>query len=229
MLFPSRKAGSQFLQFMLNRPDKALGKDQVSVIELSARDWPEETVEHGRLASPTIFAGLFPTESFSVAKQFWQHTGCGVSSRRAEYCQVLFDKGHLVPQKESDLSDSMCKGPKRYRKRASTNDARLNGAVKPPSSTEDENKFIEERFGRNLDISKSDSAKLAIRKRIAGRLLLNVGLSQALAAPVEEDNSQTGRTISEDDVYLYPMGMNAIFNTHQNLLSRESMKSVCYG
>jgi cystathionine gamma-synthase len=229
MLFPSSKIGALFSHFILSHPQSKLSKDQITILELSSEHWLSENSQHARLASPTIYAGLFPQDHFPIAKQFWQHTGSGISSRRAEYCQALFDNGHLTLQKDA-IAPDVLKGPRRYRRAPSTNDARYNGTTKTPSSIDDEDKFIEERFGRNLDISLSDNAKLAVRKRIAGRLLLNVGLSQALKSPSEENIAKTGRTISEDDVYLYPCGMNAIFNSHQNLLSNMgSCKSVCYG
>jgi cystathionine gamma-synthase len=35
---------------------------------------------------------------------------------------------------------------------------------------------------------------------------------------------------SEDDVYLYPTGMSAIFNTHRNLLkAKGELKAVVFG
>ena len=34
---------------------------------------------------PALILVVFASDHFSVAKQFWQHTGCGVSSRLAEF------------------------------------------------------------------------------------------------------------------------------------------------
>jgi len=229
LLVPSSRVADICARFILNHPQSKLHDNQMCILELVSQDWPNESSTQTELVSPTIYACLFPQDHYPIAKQFWQHTGCGVSSRRAEYCKTLFDAGHLAPRKEFSIPDELCKGPKRYRRRPSTSDSKSNG-TKTFNNTDFENKFVEERFGRNLDISLSRNAKLAIRRRIAGRLLLNVGLSHALNSRAEDNTTRTGRTISEDDVYLYPTGMNAIFNSHHSLINKMgSLKSVCYG
>lgn len=86
---------------------------------------------------------------------------------------------------------------------------------------DESSRFVEERFGRNLDISFVEGAKLAIKRRIAGSL-----------KPDESKTSNIGdlERVSETDVYLYPCGMSAIFNTHRLLISVLGLKkSVCYG
>lgn len=87
--------------------------------------------------------------------------------------------------------------------------------------------FIEERFGRNLNTSLADQAKLAVRRRIAGVMTADVELSEAL-----EKASDEGRVagLTEDDVYLFPSGMGSIFNAHKiALAARGAMKSICFG
>lgn len=91
--------------------------------------------------------------------------------------------------------------------------------------------FLEERFGRNLNVSFVTQAKLAIRQRIAGSLTANVDL-QDIPEPM---SGRTGdlrgvKGLSVDDVYLYPAGMNAIYNAHRTMLAaRGPLKSVSYG
>ncbi|KAK4959517.1 hypothetical protein LTR28_005317, partial [Elasticomyces elasticus] len=46
--------------------------------------------------------------------------------------------------------------------------------------------FVEERFGRNLNVAFAAEAKLAIRRRIAGSLTANVDLPEAMEKPQDE-------------------------------------------
>ena len=90
--------------------------------------------------------------------------------------------------------------------------------------------FLEERFGRNLETSLAASAKLAIRRRIAGSLTANVDLNEALDATDKTETVRNVQGFSEDDVYLYPTGMSSIFNVHQTMLkTRGWFKSISYG
>lgn len=72
--------------------------------------------------------------------------------------------------------------------------------------------YIEERYGRNLNLLFADEAKLALRRRIAGAL------------------SHGDLTVSDRDVFLMPTGMSAIFNAHRAVLAtRPQRKAVCFG
>lgn len=48
----------------------------------------------------TVHIVYFPPDRLSLAKAFWQHTGDGISSRRAEYCMKFFE--HLSPSNGED-------------------------------------------------------------------------------------------------------------------------------
>ncbi|SPB51962.1 unnamed protein product [Aspergillus niger] len=87
--------------------------------------------------------------------------------------------------------------------------------------------FIEERFGRNLSTSLAGQARLAVRRRIAGVLTVDMELNEAL-----EEKSGEGRVagLTESDVFLFPTGMSSIFNAHQMLMAAKGeMKSICFG
>jgi cystathionine gamma-synthase len=208
--------------------------ESVYVLELSTRALPAENSPNLNIVSPNIWACIFPEEQFPVAKQFWQHSGEGISSRRAEYCQSLFTAGLLLCKKNDyDANDGVCKGPRRYQKRRSTETAYSpipseKGMPFPESA--DFNSYVEERFGRNLNISLSFNAKVAIRRRIAGSMTTDVDIKQPLQVNTNGNITESNRGFSEDDVYLYPAGMNAIFNTHRTLLSVIGPhQSICYG
>ena len=89
---------------------------------------------------------------------------------------------------------------------------------------------MEERFGRNLDLSLATNAKLAIRRRIVGSLVANVDLKDALDLSDAAIPTFRGKDLTEDDVYLYPTGMSSIFNTHRIMIKvRGAMKSIMFG
>ncbi|KAJ5726472.1 uncharacterized protein N7483_007829 [Penicillium malachiteum] len=190
----------------------------------------------------SVAAVIYPKEFASIAKQVWQHSGNGISSRRGEFCLRALQDGFLVEDKSSSAADAVlqrpCKGPRRYQGRGSLSGPSWGSSTPstssptPPSSNgleegPDYGQFIEERFGRNLSALHAKQAKVAVRKRIAGVLTADVELPEAL-----ETASTNGRVddISENDVYLYPSGMSSIFNAHQILMTaREPRKSICFG
>jgi cystathionine gamma-synthase len=219
ILFPSCGAAQQCVSFLMKAvPD--LPDSAVYVIEVSANDDLTTSLKQPDLLTPTIWACIYPSEQASVAKLFWQHTGAGVSSRRAEYAQSFLDAGLLeCKTKTKGASESACKGPKRYRSRSSAEGApQLASNAELPEGLDT---YVEERFGRNLNLSMASKAKSAIKKRIAGSLA---------GETKNQNNVDTERGFSEDDVYLYPAGMNAIYNTHrQLLLGFGQYRSICYG
>lgn len=66
--------------------------------------------------------------------------------------------------------------------------------------SQDQNKesstFLEERFGRNLDLSLAKDAEQALRRRIVSK--------------INENSSASENSATEHDVYLYPSGMASI-------------------
>lgn len=179
---------------------------------------------------PKISAVIYPKQLWPTAKSFWQHTGEGVQSRRAEFCQKALDEHFLV--EKNAATPCVKRGPKRYQRQVST-DVPSNGTTNSNNAGEDPTvdtayDFVEARFGRNLDLSFSRSAKLAIRKRIAGSLITSVDNPTATPSPMLR--AQGISDFSVDDVYLYPCGMNAIFHSHQILMkARGPSTAIMYG
>ncbi|GAA5977635.1 hypothetical protein JCM11641_006882 [Rhodosporidiobolus odoratus] len=103
-------------------------------------------------------------------------------------------------------------------------------------------RYVEERYGRNLDLSLAPLAKLAMRRRIAGVLREQPGeaipveeMEKHKAQQAREESTRGVVGLTEDDVWLYPCGMNAIFHAHQLAMAarkgqgKEVGKSVCFG
>ncbi|KAI1608716.1 cystathionine gamma-synthase [Exophiala viscosa] len=242
MLFPTLATAKRCQKFLYDKVE-GLGTGVVHILQL-------EPVVNKSIPRDTTLSGLscvfFPKDYFGVAKQVWQHSGDGISSRRGEFCLKALKDGILQPVADAakpKQDDVYAKGPRRYQK-ASQNGivVNLNGAAESsrPSTPSDEvedrsfSQFVEERFGRNLNTKLAAKAKLAIRRRISGCLTDNSDLDQALAnSPPDCNKRQLG--FSEDDVYLYPTGMSAIFNTHRILLANAEAKgqkprrSICFG
>ncbi|KAJ5124661.1 Pyridoxal phosphate-dependent transferase major region subdomain 2 [Penicillium bovifimosum] len=209
ILFPSIKSARICHSFLIGKipADQAYKARIVNFI-------PAPTTEAGSSITSSLSCVVYPKEYASITKQVWQHSGSGISSRRGEFCLGALEDGFLVEDKGFATAESISqcprKGPRRYQ-----------------SDGRDYAQFIEERFGRNLSTSLANQAKLAVRKRIAGVLTADVELPEAL-----KTTSSEGRVagISEDDVYLHPSGMNAIFNAHQTLLTtRGDLPSICFG
>jgi len=242
MLFPSVAAATRCQKFFYDKV-AGLETDTVRLLQL------EPNVSKKRVE--IIFSGLscvfFPKDSFSVAKQVWQHSGDGISSRRGEFCLKALRDGILQPVSgpaKAKSEELFAKGPRRYQRGGS-----LNGVVPQASGgrdagatdkawnaleDKDSAEFVEERFGRNLNATLASKAKLAIRRRISGCLTDDSELDQALANSSGDCNSRQ-RGLTENDVYLYPTGMSSIFNTHRILLAHaerrghEPLQSICFG
>ncbi|KAK4159667.1 putative cystathionine gamma-synthase [Cladorrhinum sp. PSN259] len=226
-LWPTRQIAARCVSFVQARapPEVLAALDVVHLV----LDTSNPQTQPLRSLCPTISAVICCKEGFSYLKQYWQHTGDGVSSRRAEFCHSLFKDGLLRVDDglKSPTSPKPCRGPKRYQRPGSVDVSKPTIA----NPDKDASRFLEERFGRNLDISFVEPAKSAIRRRIAGALTSDKELS-ASPVPEKEMESNTRGIVNlrEEDVYLFPAGMNAIFNAHRALLgARGNLKSINFG
>ncbi|KAH6606295.1 cystathionine gamma-synthase [Trichoderma cornu-damae] len=243
MLFPTAGAARRCLEFMRQRVSQQISS-QLFVIDL-ALDASKDPSPLLKQLSPTISGIIFPQESFSVAKQYWQHTGDGISSRRAEFSHELFKLGQFIAIGEQQphclVAEKPIRGPKRYLRANSASTASNGGvhsagseakALSPsenPDEARESSHFLEERFGRNLDLTQVARAKSAICRRIAGSLAGDADMNDETKAHAEA-NSRGIESLDEADVLLYPSGMNAIFNAHRALLAAlGSSKSINFG
>ena len=222
-----------------SRPDHTQG---TRLITLMFRiDDTGVSVEQNR---SLLSAVIFHIKFAQAAKTFWQHTGDGISSRRAEFYYELYRKGYLEAQPIVQIDGLTAsplrggRGPRRYQKVDANTDVgntRADSGIEETSLTSiSENRdfaqYIEERYGRNLTPQGAKNAKLAIRRRIAGSLVDDLDLPEAIAISAESRTERNVGDFTVDDVYLYPSGMSSIFNTHQTLLAaRGLLTSVSFG
>jgi len=245
MLFPSHGTAKRCEQFFYDKIE-GLPTGIVHVLHFEPTVNRSRSTKH-EVALSQLHCVLFPKTYFSTAKQVWQHSGDGISSRRGEFCLGLLRDGLLQPVAERPNSRQdgiFTKGPRRYQRGGSQSNmvhsipgpSKLshNDQTNGMEEDKDFSQFIEERFGRNLNAELAAKAKVAIRRRISGCLEDNSELDQALeSAPASSDSRLKGLT--EEQVYLYPCGMSSIFNTHRILLAntqqrgQEPLKSICFG
>ena len=238
-LFPSHAVAERCVHFFVDQVPALNTGNTLRTVDLYPNVGPANGVQNVDSAEmeSIVSAVIFPRSHSKVAKTFWQHSGDGISSRRAEYCHKAFNDGRLAVQRATheyangNQITPPVKGPRRYQKRESTD---LSSHTHSQSSDRLEGKdhaqFVEERFGRNLDVSLAVNAKLAIRRRIAGALTANVDLHEALEMSKPSTRTEHAEGFSEQDVYLYPCGMSSIFNTHRSMIAcRGASKSISFG
>jgi cystathionine gamma-synthase len=136
---------------------------------------------------------------------------------------------------------------------ASTSASASNEAGPSQAYKEDLSTYIEERYARNLAHSQAPLAKTAMKRRIAGVLKespSSTSTSPAVAhtadiieefttPPSSESLQKSTRGVTgltEEDVFLYPTGMSAIFHAFMTVLKAAQLsgmkqvgKSVCFG
>ncbi|KAI8817334.1 pyridoxal phosphate-dependent transferase [Fimicolochytrium jonesii] len=176
-----------------------------------------------------------------VAKQFWQHSGEGISSRFAEHCLYVLEanqksKGFAIAGYAQGLRGA---GARHYRKDEYTPERQhhLVTVARQDAANNEHHLYVEERFGRSLDFRTAAEAKTIIKKRIAGVLgdaeeLFQDG--EPLTDGVHTSNGNVVDTpsvnLKESDVFLFPSGMSAIYNAHRLVLHlHPNRKSVQYG
>lgn len=250
MLFPTPNSASRCVDFIRSRAPADIYSN-IRVINL-VLDMSNSEARALEPLCPAISAVVMPQDGFPFAKQYWQHSGDGVSSRRAEFCHGLFKDGLLRPDVElrnadASASAKLCRGPKRYQRQASLDTGgnqqpnthgHVNGTTGETAMIQETSRFLEERFGRNLDISFVQPAKSAIKRRIAGALRsADHDLGDCLSLSEKQMSSNTRGIVNlrEEDIHLFPCGMNAIFHAHRALFSIRTppgstpLKSINFG
>ncbi|KAH8108781.1 PLP-dependent transferase [Phellopilus nigrolimitatus] len=255
VLFPSKKVAEFCREFMIDRsPDK---QSPLSVRLIEFLICPEDSSTPTTSSCLALHIVLFPADAFPLAKQFWQHTGMGISSRTAERCltmipgasaavptHVLNPVNKRLPSKPQNRHYSNRQYPVKTPSSPTSPVSPMMPAKSPePTSddmlTNDHARYLEERYGRNLPLGYAAAAKRALRRRIAGVLVHDHcnNTHDALQHPFAGgDKAELGpssrgvESVTEDDVFLYPNGMSAIWAAHHlALLSRPVQKSVCFG
>lgn len=256
MLFPTRSIAEECRDF-IRRRSLQLGRQPAQPRLVHLFICPQTTTD-SQPSTPLatnnadLHIVLYQTDEESTAKEFWQHTGLGISSRLAEKCLSLLpdeakssDVAHPPPTLSPRLT--MRGGHNKHYavkglKSATASPPLESSPADLTPSTEglssDHAIYVEERYGRNLPITSAALAKRALRRRVAGTLIKdNWNDSDCGGEPCAgQEGVKTGPSsrgvanVTEDDVYLFPTGMTAIWNAHRLArLVRPEGKSVCFG
>ncbi|QRV76467.1 Cys/Met metabolism PLP-dependent enzyme [Ceratobasidium sp. AG-Ba] len=240
MLFPAAYIATACRQFMIGRsPDPAspvpVRLAQYFICPSENESKPENTTD---LDCVELHIVLFPAKEFSLAKQFWQHTGLGISSRVASAALALLARKNNAAPAPSALPLSPSTPPFSPRNKHYGSKSRIAQTPIPKTPpvalienvSSEHDTYVEERYGRNLPRGSAALAKMALRRRIAG-VLVNDSPSRPLSAETPElGASKRGVDVTENDVYLFPTGMAAIWTSHQlALAARPQHKSICFG
>ncbi|KIJ25628.1 hypothetical protein M422DRAFT_273385 [Sphaerobolus stellatus SS14] len=239
MLFPKAYIANRCRDFMIARSIEPSTPLAVRLVQwIIHADETSSSIGH----EIELHIVLFPSDAYPIAKQFWQHAGLGISSRMAVAClSVLEEQGEISRPKSPAMSTSPPRTcfPSRnrhYGSKATPSFGKVAATTQAQSVAQardedwnDQGSYLEERYGRNLPTSAAMLAKRTLRRRIAGVLAH------------EEDSSPNGgdelrpstrgvEGVTEEDVYLFPTGMAAIWSAHQLCLaSLPPAKSVCFG
>lgn len=241
LVFPSERAAKECRKFINQHFDTSTAPIPIHPKNQYIRIASIQLVHSSDITLPAntpltfqLSVVFFPKVCASVAKQYWQHTGEGISSRFASYCLTIINNASinanpLSARKSNEnpryhISGNAIKSihSPAYGQISSNNS---DESISKTSSKEDEDveleTYLEERFGRNLDFSLAWEAKIAVRRRIAGCLdegvvienLEDDNLREVIAKnPIGCDSNNTKHGLTENDVYLFPCGMSAIYN-----------------
>lgn len=243
MLFPCQQYADYCRSFMADQGQKQqfIGPFSTRLVRFAiAKD---ETLQNNNAkphSSVDLYIVLFNADAFPLAKQFWQHTGMGVSSRLADHCLQLLSSD--TPTSESPSSSSCSprmpyKMSNRHYARSAQPINSSNGhrhGLDPVDQVDGERSvYLEERYGRNLPLTSAAAAKRALRRRIAGVLIKDDDATYRHAGDHDVEvgpSSRAVKELSEDDVFLFSTGMTAIWQAHRLARDiRPASKSVCFG
>lgn len=205
---------------------------------------PPDTQNSSDIDYVELHLVFFPEDTLPLAKQFWQHTGLGISSRLAYAAfDLLNRKGDqtllastasppapLSPRTQSFQRNKHYGFKARLPQTLPTPPQQPHQPLNAESVSSEHDTYIEERYGRNLPKASAALAKMALRRRIAGVLVNDMPSAQLSDEAPELGASKRGVDVTEDDVFLFPTGMAAIWTSHQlALAARPQHKSVCFG
>ncbi|KAJ2960124.1 hypothetical protein NQZ79_g4490 [Umbelopsis isabellina] len=246
LLLPSRSVARRcraFIQKYYSPEDKRL-LNEIRIVEFEIAPISPTS----EMKSVPLHIVLFPSEAFKFAKTFWQHTGDIISSRMAEYALRILDENAELEIKgaSNGSADTVNFTTPRPKSRSHRHYSRKASVTESPSTPKTESPdhehltYVEERYGRNLNLMFAEKAKVALRRRIAGVMTESEqsmkveDLVESVLVIDEQKKRQGDRNVtglSESDVYLFPCGMSAISNAHRFAMGAldATRKSICYG
>ncbi|ODV80782.1 PLP-dependent transferase [Suhomyces tanzawaensis NRRL Y-17324] len=225
VIFPSYKVAKRCREFVKTHAGSDANGSAVRILQLSTPP-PANADESSTKIESNIGVVFLQASLFPLAKSYWQHSGEGISSRMGEYVlHALFGDEDDGSVGNSGYSNALQQA-QQIQRRSPSIAASFSSINAPDKVAEKEyNAFIEHKFGRVLDLKFAKQAKIALRRRICGKV------DHSHNQQEEIEKAKRGKNLSETDVYLFPTGMASIFFAHYALLQTWSTpkKSVCFG
>ncbi|PVV01316.1 hypothetical protein BB560_004267 [Smittium megazygosporum] len=237
MLFPTPKASERCKAFILEciskqnsslAPLVRVTQFTITPINNSESQLPQ-TIEANLMQPVTLHITVFDEPLFQYAKQYWQHTGDGITSRQAEYCLRLLRLNNSISSSNSienpilpkfqslnvQTSPKIDRKTPPYYKKPNQKSTLPQPHTAPITTTtkydvvqDESDRFIEERFGRNLNSNMADLSKSILKKRISG--LIKESDMMKIDRDSKVKNAFVDRKIpnlSDSDVFLTSTGM----------------------
>lgn len=252
MLFPSPRIAAEARDFLAAQTPSISSRTVEFVICPGANSLPTARTSVTAIDCIELQILLFNKDNFPSAKQFWQHSGDGISSRMAERALAFLGEApagmnnatpHAQPSAGRGYSRNRhygrathphvgsSAGPSSAAAAISSGSSTPGPGISAPEdlASTDLSTYLEERYGRNLPLFNAPLAKQALKRRIAG------GLLPSDEEFVDGKAGDIARGITEDNVYLYPGGMSAIWHAHKvarlsrTLHGGKEGISVCFG
>lgn len=259
MLFPTSANASQcrdFIRGMEARRVPASPPPPVRIVRFSlmaqkAQDnAPPECVCTHSDSCIRLFIVLFPAEAYGIAKQFWQHTGVGISSRMAEECIRILEHNESLLTPCGDLGAKTLGGRRGSHTIGSASGVPARGGG-----------FGRSRYSRGVDqlwaneaASSSQSARaeatsmadeelttehsVFVEERFGrnlpfelakdARIALRRRIAGTLVGDMADEpadqavSARQVKGITEEDVYLFPCGMASIFHAHLTIMQERA-------
>ncbi|CED83734.1 Cystathionine beta-lyases/cystathionine gamma-synthases [Phaffia rhodozyma] len=194
---------------------------------------------------------LFPEAIFPLAKSFWQHTGEGISSRRAERCLISLGE-NTAPVSEVKLVNggsgdqlkmtlpvpaalnSTQQAPVRpisYSRNRHYSRGGASTPTLPTTGVSSSSSLVTAHEDLTADHSVYVEQRYGRNLPLASAALAKQALRRRIAGGFKGEEVE-GRKVSEDDVWLFSTGMSAIYNAHLTSMRTrpgDEKKSVCFG
>ena len=238
MLFPTQRVAEQCRSFIQDR-SALLGKPTNARL-MHLFICPEDVQNNAAPPASTkscadLHIVLFRADAFPIAKEFWQHTGLGISSRLAERCFALLPDATPAAVQRPTSPVGVAKGHNRHysamKSPVFSSDTKAVNSHRATASEElnPDTVYLEERYGRNLPLEAASLAKRVLRSRVAG-VLMDHSHDQPSNEFLVGPSVRGVSSVAADDVFLYPTGMSAIWSAHNiSLVIKPPAKSVCFG
>ncbi|KAJ1883430.1 Cystathionine gamma-synthase [Coemansia sp. RSA 1722] len=268
MLFPSQKCAERCAAFIYDQASKQHTADAefalpragqvrivTHVVEPINKKAAALDATSDALQTPvTIYCVFFPADLFPLAKQYWQHTGDGISARLADHCLRIAQVNEQLEQTAGPLSPFGSSSASR-RKQGSGYHRTASAVASPlpspspsdgPATTVGASVAAPEALATAEDDVLSPEASIEadtyVEERFGRNLSLKytanmkAALRRRIAGALSEEEQKQGAQVergvaglSADDVYIATTGMGAVFQVHQALLRVGRGKSVCFG